>query len=185
MSRKKLMEELTEGEVIVPKMRRRIERDASKWKILKVESTKDPDDACVTFQAGTYLNKAGMEIPVIFHCHKSGMIYREWEKEAKRRAAGGKIEEAQPYTDIEATYVTMEDKPLEEMVTRSPNEDRRPGDPFPEPKLVRIVDSQLEERQHRLNELRKQYTHMDWDNPEKDKVREAIVALEKRVLGDP
>jgi hypothetical protein len=73
------MQELSEGECIKPHARH-VERDALAWKMLKI----DGDE--ITFQAGTE----------VFVCHKEGMIYREWEKEAKRRAAGGKMVEPMP-----------------------------------------------------------------------------------------
>jgi hypothetical protein len=159
-------EELTEGEPIVPKARQ-VWRDATRWKILSI--SKDPD--IVKFQAGTYLSSDGIEMPVIFECYKDGMIYREWEKEARRRDAGGQIEE--PYLDVEV----VRGRPLVEVFAREESEKKFAP-------VVRLVDSQLEERQHRLREMRKKFRELDWGD-EKDRLLSEIVALEKRVLGDP
>lgn len=163
-----MIEELNEGLPIVPRSRK-LERDASKWTVLEVSNEEDP---CVTFQAGTYTNRAGMVIPVIFKCYKSGMIYREWEKEARRRAAGGSIEEKQPYIDIDAEPVFEPiAKAVEARVILAP--------------VVQMVDSQLEERQYRIGELRRKYAALDWGDPQKEEVLEELRALEKKILGDP
>jgi hypothetical protein len=155
-----MIEELEEGEVIRPT--RRVERDAAKWKIL---STKGDE---VTFQAGTE----------VFRCHKSGMIYREWEKEAKRRVAGGKMVEPMPgVVIIRATEPVFQPIAKEESPTYAP--------------MLRLIDSQLEERQHRIGDLRKKAALLDWCNHDKDictgkcRLIDDIRSIEKRILGDP
>jgi hypothetical protein len=158
-------EELTEGKPIVPQSRQ-LWRDATRWKIIDMSEEEDP---CVTFQAGTYPSEDGLEIPVVFRCHKSGMIYREWEKERMRREAGGS---APPEPDL------VQAIPVEAIFQRGP-------EPKTEvPPVVRLVDSQLEERQHRLNEMRRKFHLLNWGD-EKDRLLSEIVALEKKVLGDP
>jgi hypothetical protein len=151
------MEEITEGEV-VEAHERRVERDAAKWQILNTNGEE------VTFRAGTE----------VFVVHKSGMIYREWEKEAKRRANGGAM-----YPKFEGVIITAADTAFEPIgkVQALDNEKYV--------SVLQIVDTQLEERQHRLNELRKRYLTLPWGTPEKDDVRDQIVTLEKKVLGDP
>lgn len=157
------MEELTEGEPIVPKARR-LWRDAARWKVLHVEH--EEEDPCVTFQAGTYTSSDGIEMPVTFRCYRSGLIYQEWEKERQRREAGGPIPEDFAERTLVQTFVRQEEAPQ----AFAP--------------VVRLIDSQLEERQHRLSEMRKKFNQLDWGD-EKDKLLSEIVALEKKVLGDP
>lgn len=159
------VEELNEGEPIVPKARQ-LWRDAARWKVLKVEG--EEEDACVTFMAGSYMSSDGVEMPVTFRCYKSGMIYKEWEKEFRRREAGETVAEPQDFQEgtLVQTFVRQE-------VAKKPFEP-----------VVRLIDSQLEERQYRLNEMRKKFRELDWGD-EKDRLLSEIVALEKKVLGDP
>ena len=60
------------------------ERDPRKWKVLKTEQDEE-GEWIVTFQAGVYVNRAGMEIPVIFYCAKSGIIFQTWKREMEKR----------------------------------------------------------------------------------------------------
>ena len=164
-------EEINEGEVIIPRTRRKIEKDATKWKIL--ETGGEGNDAYVVFQAGTYTNTQGIEIPVIFKCHKTGIIYREWEKEAKRRMAGGDVpqeREPEPYIDIE---------PASAIFQRVPEPEEKL------PMVVQLIDSQLEERQYRLSKLRDKLKILDGSDSEAEEIRKEIRRLEKKILGDP
>jgi hypothetical protein len=74
MDIKSMIEQLNEGEPIVPR-KRHVERDALKWVVL----SEDGDN--VVFRVGTE----------VFECHKSGVIYKEWYKEVKRREVGGEM----------------------------------------------------------------------------------------------
>jgi hypothetical protein len=154
--------ELTEGEPIEPATRR-VERDALKWEVV----SEDGDE--VTFRAGTE----------VFECHKSGVIYREWEKEARRREAGGALEEPCSITVIST-------QPVFELFAREAAEEVKSYAP-----MLKLVDSQIEERELRIGDLRKKAALMDWCNHEvgictgKCKLLDEIRDIEKKILGDP
>lgn len=156
-----MAEELNEGEVIEPHVRH-VERDAAKWQIISTDGEE------VTFRAGTE----------VFRVHKSGTIYKEWEREAKRRADGGKME--QPYAGM---IINTTPEPVFE-IGKDGMRDIQRGESKSYAPMLRMIDTQLEERQHRLSELRKKYNAMDW-GVEKDAVLLQMVDLEKKILGDP
>jgi hypothetical protein len=155
-----MIEELNEGIPIMPR-KRHVERDALKWRILRMKGDE------VTFRAGTE----------VFRCHKSSMIYREWVKELHRREMGGAMEEP-------GEVMVINTQPIFEPIWKA--EEARTYVP-----VLRMIDSQLEERQHRIEGLRKKAALMDWCNHERDictgkcKIVDEIVAIEKKMLGDP
>jgi hypothetical protein len=57
--------------------------------------------------------------------------------------------------------------------------------------MLRLIDSQLEERQHRIEYLRKKSHQLGWCEHDKDictgmcKVIDEIRDMEKKILGDP
>jgi hypothetical protein len=170
------------------------ERDPAKWKVLKVEK-EDSDDPVITFQAGTYTNKAGMEIPVIFHCAKSGIIYRTWHAEMERRKRAKSMEgldsgvielKEGEVIEIEATPVG---KPLVEIF--APRKEEPPVEDAGR-KLLEIEDKkELAGIQWRLEGLRAHLRTLPYCNHEKGictsecKVREEIRELERKALRDP
>lgn len=165
------MKEMEEGEVITPHTRH-VERDALQWQIL----SRDGEE--VTFRAGTE----------VFRCHKGGIIYREWEKEANRRAAGGSMYE---------TYKGMVLSSGPEPVFGRETPDREGWSPIQKGEsmgyvpLLKLIDSQLEERQHRIEDLRKRAAVLDWCDHDKGictgkcELIDDIRSIEKRILGDP
>jgi hypothetical protein len=158
-----MAQELNEGEVIQP---RRVEKDALLWKILKIQGDE------VTFQSGN----------AVFKCHKSGLIYKLWEKEYNRRANGGAVEE--PLPGIVIAVRESGGEPVFEPIGKAVAVTHYAP-------MVRLVDSQLEERQYRMGDLRKKAALLDWCNHEKDictgkcKLLDDIRAIKKKILGDP
>jgi hypothetical protein len=123
----------------------------------------DPE---VLLQVGTYT----------VQCRKNGRFYREWVKEAQRRAQGGAVPDDQPYE----YYI---EAPLEIFRAPPAAEERMP--------VLRLVDSQEEERLLRLSKLRRELATIAYCNHEKDictgecKITEEIREMEKKILGDP
>jgi hypothetical protein len=155
-----MAQELNEGEPIEPGQRH-VERDAVKWVVVS------EDGGNVVFRAGTE----------VFECHKGGVIYREWEKEVRRREAGGGVEEPSGITVISTQPVFELFPKAEEAHSYAP--------------MLKLVDSQLEEREFRIGDLRKRAALMDWCDHDHDictgkcKLLDEIREIEKKILGDP
>jgi hypothetical protein len=177
------------------------ERDPTKWKVLKVEEG-DDGDPVVTFQAGTYTNKAGMEIPVIFHCAKSGIIYRTWHAEMERRQRAKSME------GIESGVIELKEgeiieidakpvgkplgKPLVEVFATGKEAEEVTSELDRAARMLELEDrKELAGIQWRLEGLRAHLQTLPYCNHEKDicttecKVREEIRELEKKCLRDP
>jgi hypothetical protein len=122
---------------------------------------------------GSYTASNGMEIPVNIHTNKSGMIYRHWRAELERRSAGGvrKLDEGQIYEiDPIAKDAIPERPPVQE----------KPKDR--DKTLVQVfIDEDRRQILARLGELRSQLRL----TTAPDEIREEILELEKRLLGDP
>jgi len=63
-------------------------RDPAQWKVLSVS---EGDDPYVEFEAGVYVSKSGIRIPVVFKCYKSGIIYKMWLAEMAKRNASARL----------------------------------------------------------------------------------------------
>ena len=122
---------------------------------------------------GSYTASNGIEVPVNIHTNKTGLIYRYWRAEMERRSGGvQKLEEGVVY-EIES--IAKAPRP-------APAAAGPPEPPVKGKTLVQVfIDEDRRKIAARLGELRAQLklaTHPEG-------IREEILDLEKRLLGDP
>lgn len=135
------------------------------------ESLIPPEEEGDIVIRGSYTASNGMEIPVNIHTNKSGMIYRHWRAELERRSGGvrkleeGQIYEIDPITEDVIPEMPPPEKPKDRGKT-----------------LVQVfIDEDRRKILARLGELRSQLRLTTTP----DEIREEILELEKRLLGDP
>jgi hypothetical protein len=138
------------------------------------ESLIPPEEEGDIVIKGSYMASNGMEIPVNIHTNKSGMIYRHWRAELERRSGGvRKLEEGQIY-EI--------DPIVKEVIPERPPAREKPKERGGGKTRVQVfIDEDRRQILARLGELRSQLRLTS--TPEG--IREEILELEKRLLGDP
>lgn len=122
---------------------------------------------------GSYTASNGMEIPVEIHTNKTGMIYQHWrgELESGSRRSGG-VQELQEGQIYEIGPIAKSPGPAETLL----------DPPVKGKTLVQVfIDEDRREIAARLGELRAQLKL----STAPEGIREEILDLEKKLLGDP
>lgn len=155
------------------------ERDPARWEILSIEK-EDTEEAIVTFAAGG----------VIFECARNGRIYHLWEKEMERRRNGL---EGNGVVELEEGKVITIEQRMVEIPQSAPELKHHP----PPVIDLQAQEKALEERkdlagaQWRMESLRSQLRTLPYCRHDEDictnecKLREELIALEKKCLKDP
>lgn len=116
---------------------------------------------------GTYTTRSGKEVPVEIHTNQHGLIYRAWRSERERR--GGGVRELREGE----SYYFQKQPPAADIPD---NRGRTLIEVFAEEKA-----KDLAQIQGRLEELRAQLKL----STTAEGIREEILSLEKKLLGDP
>ncbi|HET6886633.1 MAG TPA: hypothetical protein VFH87_01795 [Candidatus Udaeobacter sp.] len=153
----------------------------------------EPEEGDIVIK-GTYTTRTGKEVPVEIHTNQHGLIYRTWREELARRGGGvqqlqeGEIYEMPP--TAKSDYERLKDpEHFQKQVEALDREAFERKIPLPkDAKMRTLIEVFAEEKakelaqiQGRLDELRAQLKL----TATPDEVREEILALEKKLLGDP